>query len=67
MDYNEFEQPQMSYINTETKYSDDVEFLVTELNEMAHMAGRYDRGVQLHKAFYILKKLKESGALANER
>lgn len=52
--------------NTETasdrRYSDEIEFLVTELNEMAHMAGRYDRGVQLRKASYILKTLESMRA-----
>jgi hypothetical protein len=67
MDYNEFEEQNTVGIDTDIKYSDDIEFLVTELNGMAHMGGRYDRGVQLRKAFYILKTLKESGALKNEK
>ena len=67
MDFNEFEQDCNNEIPSDRRYNDEIEFLVIELNEMAHMAGRYDRGVQLRKAFYILEKLKESGALANER
>lgn len=61
MDYNEYE-----ITNTETasdrRYSDEIEFLVTQLNEMAHMAGRYDRGVQLRKASHILRTLESMRA-----
>lgn len=61
MDYNEYE-----ITNTETvsdrRYSDEIEFLVTQLNKMAHMAGRYDRGVQLRMASHILRTLESMRA-----
>lgn len=58
MDPNEFEIPQ-SNINPNTKYDDDVEFLLTQLDHIAHAAGRYSRSVQVPIAFHIIKKLKE--------
>ena len=61
MDYNEYE-----ITNTKTasdrRYSDEIEYLVTQLNEMAHMAARYDRGVQLKKASHILRTLESMRA-----
>ena len=66
MDYNEFEIIE-SNVNTEAKRSDEIEFLITELNSIAHAAGRYSRSVQIPRAYYILNKLKEMGTLANER
>lgn len=58
MDYDEFKILPATIVDTR-KYSDEVEFLVEELKEMAHMAGRYDRSVQLQKALYILRTLDE--------
>jgi hypothetical protein len=62
MDYDEFQQPS-SLKHDEIKDSEEIEFLVIELAEMAGMAGRYSRSVQLGKARYILRKLKEMEAL----
>lgn len=61
MDFNEFEIKEVPAVK-DLKYSDEVEFLVIQLNEMAHMAGRYDRGVQLRKAFHILNTLDDMRA-----
>jgi len=61
MDYNEYEIPPTPTVD-DRRYSDEIEFLVTQLNEMAHMAGRYDRGVQLRKASHILRTLDEMKA-----
>ena len=58
MDPEEFEISE-STVDVDRKYSDDIEFLVTQLNQMAHMAGRYDRSVQLRKAFHIKKTLED--------
>lgn len=61
MDFNEFEIEDAE-IAKNIKYSDEIEFLVIQLNQMAHMAGRYDRGIQLKKAFHILKTLDDMKA-----
>ena len=58
MDYNEFEQSE-STINVNKKYSDEIEFVVKELNYMANAAGRYSRSVQLPIAISIVRKLYE--------
>jgi hypothetical protein len=62
MDYNEFEQSE-TMINTERKYSDEIEFVVKELNYMAQAASRYSRSVQLPIAIHIVRKLDEMRAL----
>jgi hypothetical protein len=61
MDYNEYAITPTPTVTNE-RYSDEIEFLVTQLNEMAHMAARYDRGVQLRKASHILRTLDEMRA-----
>jgi len=64
MDFNEFEQPE-STINTNIKYSDDIEFVVSQLNEIVHAMGRYGRGVQLPIAIHIVNKLKANDKIRN--
>jgi len=56
MDYSEFEIPKTD-LNTEATYSDEVEYLIKELNAMAHAAGRYSRSVQLPAAIRISETL----------
>jgi|SRR5690606_18991694 len=58
MDINEFEIPEND-INPDFIYGQEIEFLVKELNNIAHMAGRYSRSVQLKSAFFILNKMKK--------
>jgi hypothetical protein len=66
MDFAEFECNAPTS-NPDVKYSDDVEFVVEQLNYMVHVGGRASRSVQLPVALNIIKTLKEMGALANER
>lgn len=62
MDYNEFEITE-STINVDRKYSDEIEFVVQQLNHIAHAGGRYSRSVQLPTAIHIVRKLNEMRAL----
>lgn len=57
MDYDEFEQPKTS-IDTDVKRSDEIEFVIEQLNHMAHAGGRYSREVQLPIAIRIVERLK---------
>lgn len=58
MDYNEFEISD-STINVDRRYSDEIEFVVRELNYIVHASGRYSRSVQLPTAIHIVRKLNE--------
>ena len=66
MDFDEFEMTE-SNINVNLTYNEEIEFVTKELDSMAHAAGRYSRSVQIPRAMYIIKKLKEMGALENKR
>ena len=61
MDYNEFEITE-STVNVDRKYSDEIEFVVQQLNHIAHAGGRYSRSVQLPIAMNIVRKLDEMKA-----
>lgn len=58
MDYNEYSSTP-SNINEKLTYSEEIEYLVKELNSMAHAAGRYSRSEQLPRAIRIAKKITE--------
>ena len=58
MDYDEYEIVENS-INPNNKYSEEIEFVIAELNNITNMAGRYSRSVQIPIAIRIVKKLKE--------
>jgi hypothetical protein len=62
MDYNEYEITSTPTVTNE-RYSDEIEFVVKQLNYMAHAAGRYSRSVQLPIAIEIVKKLNEMSEL----
>jgi|JFJP01.1.fsa_nt_gi hypothetical protein len=66
MDYNEFEIPESS-VNPDKKYNDEIEFVIKQLNYIAHVAGRYDRSVQIPIAKHIVNKLAENRTKQNEK
>ena len=61
MDFSEFEQPQTPYINTEIKYSDEIEFLVNYTIEYSHAKSEADlqkKNLRENRAIALLERLR---------
>lgn len=58
MDYNEYEISP-SNIDETSNLGDEMEFVIAELNSIAHAGGRYSRSVQIPRARYIISTLKK--------